>query len=80
MSKHGLTEATREFRVLDLREDCVWLRLLEGSKAGLDYGVRYGGFRNAISEGETVVATVESLNDQNTEWEIKELEEGNGRN
>lgn len=70
----GTTRLTRRFRIEELREDAVWATLLEGAeKKGLQYGLRYGGFRDNLSEGEVVIATVESLNKRNTEWEIKEL-------
>lgn len=70
----GEIQVTRRFRVLELRDDCVWLRLLEGSKSGLDYGIRYGGFRDELVESETIVATVESLNERNTEWILRDLQ------
>lgn len=64
---------TRRFRVEDRRDDVVWLTLLESGKRGLQFGVYYDGFREELSEGERITATVESLNDRNTAWRIKEL-------
>lgn len=69
----GVTRITRRFKVTEMHEDFAWLRLLEGEKRGLDFAIGYGGYRDSLSEGETVVATVESLNKRNTKWEIHTL-------
>lgn len=63
----------RKFRVEELREDVVWVTLLEGEKRGLQFGLRYGEFRGEFSEGDEIIATVESLNERNTEWVIRTL-------
>ena len=64
----------RRFRVEELRDDAVWATLLQGrEKRGLQFGLRYGGFRDELAEGEQIVATVESLNSRNSEWVIRNL-------
>lgn len=78
-STDGTDRITRRFRVDELRDDCVWMRLLEGSKSGLDFGVRYGGFRDELSEDKMIVATVESMNERDTEWIIRDIQTDNDR-
>jgi hypothetical protein len=69
----GTVRVTKKFRVEELSE-YAWLKLLKGEKQGLQFAVEYGGFRDELSEGEVVDATVESLNERNTAWKLVGVE------
>lgn len=72
-SGRGGPRVKRPFRIEELRDGHVWATLLESEKRGLQFALKYGGFRDELSEDEMIVATVESLNDRNTAWAIREL-------
>lgn len=69
-----MTEKTQDFRVVEFDEDLVWLLSLEGSKRGLQFGVKAtNSQKKKLEEGNRITATLKSLNEKNTAWKIKEL-------
>jgi hypothetical protein len=71
------TRVTREFLVNDVDNRHAWLKLLDGDKKGLEFAIplyKAKGPELKNKEGQTVRATLQSTNEENTSWVCVGLE------
>lgn len=74
MTDKPSVEVSRRFEVNSIEDGHAWLRLLEGSKSGLDFAVKATDEQlSEMEEGEKITTSVRSLNEERTAWEIVEV-------
>lgn len=69
-----MTTKAQDFRVVEFDGELVWLKSLEGSKRGLQFGVASTeSQRKYLNKGDRITVTLKSLNERNTAWEIQKI-------